>query len=290
MYKHNKKRNIGLISEFFSRYMAAAFVDGRHADIEKANAVWRKYINPKTEAYREYVLFNALHETSLKDRNVAHSLLEKVKSEVKKQSQDRLDKEKNSLINEINSALKDPEFFGRSVEDYRDMASIQLLMNAWRGIGFKGSLSELATLEESVLDSMLKTKVQVTDAAADFSSEDVDGLVVRFMTEKFNRKYGSSLNKEQSDIVRLFAFSSKDNDAKESLVRLLETIRKTTLEVLDSRTLKESIGVPLSKKLLEIKEMLSTGGKYGNVQDLSEDTISFYMTVSKLKEEMESSE
>ena len=82
-FKHNKKRNIGLISEFFSRYIATAFIDGRHGDIEKANKIWQKYISPSTETYRELVLFNALHDTALKNKQIAHSLLEKVKSEVR---------------------------------------------------------------------------------------------------------------------------------------------------------------------------------------------------------------
>lgn len=290
MYKHNKKRNIGLISEFFSRYMAAAFVDGRHADIEKANAVWQKHINPSTETYKEFVLLNALHEVSLKDRNVAHKMLGRIESEIKKQSQQKLDKEKNSLINEINTSLKDPEFFSRSVEDYRDIASIQLLFNAWRGIGFKGTPADLAVLEESVLENMLKTKSGVNDDLANFSSDDVDALVVRMMTEKFNRKYEQVLNEEQKRLVQLYALSGKDIESLNSLQLMLESIRSNALSGITRSTLRESNGSVLARKLSEIRGMLAEGGKYCNTLVVSDDMVAFYMTVSKLNEEMESPE
>lgn len=290
MYKHNKKRNIGLISEFFSRYIASAFIDDRHEDIEKANAVWKKYINPKTETYKEFLLFNALHEASLKDRNVAHSLLERVKSEVKKQSQDKLDKEKNSLINEINRSLKDEKFFDRSVDDYRGIASIQLLMNAWRGIGFRGSLADLAVLEESVIDSMLKPKAQISEDIANVSSGDVDGLVIRMMTEKFNRKYSQTLNEEQANIVRLYAFCDRSTQVKENLANLLETIRVEALGLINSSLLMEEYNRPLTGKLQEIKEMMAADGKFADTKQITEEMVAFYMTVSKLKEEMESPE
>ena len=290
MYKHNKKRNIGLISEFFSRYIASAFVDGRHEDIDKANAVWKKHINPKTEVYKEFLLFNALHETTLRDRNVAHSLLEKVKTEVKKQSQERLDKEKNSLINEINRSLKDEHFFDRSVEDYRNIASIQLLMNAWRGVGFRGTLSDLAMLEESVIDGMLREKPEVKDDIANVSSSDVDGLVVRMMTEKFNRKYAQALNSEQSEIVRLFAFHDRSQQVNDRLVRILENIRTSTLKEIRASLFMEAYQRPLNNKLKEIEEMIVDNGKYRDTTQISEDLVAFYMTLSKLKEEMESPE
>lgn len=288
MYKHNKKRNIGLISEFFSRYMAFAFVDGRHSDIEKANSIWQKHINPSTETHREFVLFNALHEVSLKDRNVAHTLLRRLEAEIKKQSQKKLDKEKNALIVEINLSLKDPEFFGRSVEHYRDFASIQLLFNAWRGIGFKGTPADLAVLEESVIDIMLRDKPVVNESIADFSADEVDALVVRMMTEKFNRKYNQALNDEQKKIVQLYTLSQKDNSCKQNLQVLLESIREDTLGHIGALPVKESQS--LRNKLAEIKAMLTEGGKYSDVTTVTDDAISFYMTVSKLKEEMESPE
>ena len=157
-FKHNKKRNIGLISEFFSRYIAEAFIDERHDDIAKARQLWEKHVHPKSATYTELQVFNALHESNLKSKEIAFSMLEKAKAVCKKQSQLKLDEEKASLINEVSSILGDKSFFDRSVPDYKTFASVQVLMNAWRGTGFKGSISEMAQLEEMILEHILTIK------------------------------------------------------------------------------------------------------------------------------------
>ena len=79
-FKHNKKRNIGLISEFFSRYIAEAFIDERHDDIAKARQLWEKHVHPKSATYTELQVFNALHESNLKSKEIAFSMLEKAKA------------------------------------------------------------------------------------------------------------------------------------------------------------------------------------------------------------------
>lgn len=286
MYNHNKKRNVGLISEFFSRYIAFAFIEGRHDDIEKANKIWRKYVNPKTETYKEFVLFNALHETNLKNKNIAHSLLEKARETAKAQSQEKLDKEKSALINEINLALKDADFFNRPVGNYKTIASVQLLMNAWRGIGFKGSIADLAILEQTVLEHMLAEKTPVLEEAAEVSSEEIDSLVVKIMNDKFNKKYSETLNEQQKKIVNLFVFAGSNDEKKEALVSILENIRVSTLKTLKNGMIKENFDRSLRTKLSDIQNMIDVGGEYEDTSILNENTIAFYMTVSKLNEEM----
>ena len=74
-FRHNKKRNIGLLSEFFSRYIANALVEKRYKDIEKAKNIWTEYVNPKTEIYKELSMFNALYNSSLKNKEICCSLM-----------------------------------------------------------------------------------------------------------------------------------------------------------------------------------------------------------------------
>lgn len=86
-FRHNKKRNIGLLSEFFSRYIANALLEKRYKDIEKAKKIWSDYVNPKTEIYKELSMFNALQSSSLQNREICYSLLENVKKHSIKQNQ-----------------------------------------------------------------------------------------------------------------------------------------------------------------------------------------------------------
>ena len=104
-FRHNKKRNVGLLSEFFARYIAKALLEKRFDDIEKAKSVWNKFVNPKTEIYKEFSYFNSLQNSSLKNREIAFNLLETVKHKTKKQNQKKLDEEKSRFIDEINNQL-----------------------------------------------------------------------------------------------------------------------------------------------------------------------------------------
>jgi hypothetical protein len=282
-FKHNKKRNIGLISEFFSRYIAEAFIDERHDDIAKARKLWEKHVHPKSATYTELQVFNALHESNLKSKEIAFSMLEKAKAVCKKQSQLKLDEEKASLINEVSSILGDKSFFDRSVPDYKTFASVQVLMNAWRGTGFKGSISEMAQLEEMILEHILTVKNKPEIDASDVTTSEVNSLVVKLMTEKFNAKYNGLLNEAQKEIVNLYMLSHSSKENREHLVSLLENLKVCTLKSLKSPVMTEGLDRILKSKLGEVIYLLE-GSDLSNITD---ETITFYMSVAKLKEEME---
>ena len=283
-FKHNKKRNIGLISEFFSRYIAEAFIDDRHEDIAKARKLWEKHVHPKSATYTELQIFNALHESNLNSKEIAFSMLEKAKSVCKKQSQLKLDEEKASLINEISSVLGDKSFFDRSVPDYKSYASVQVLMNAWRGTGFKGSISEMAQLEEMILEHILTKKTKPEIDASSVTTSEVNSLVVKLMTEKFNAKYNGLLNEAQKEIVSLYMLSHDNKENKERLVSLLEGLRVSTLKGLKSPVMTEGLDRILKSKLGEVVSLLENS----DLTNVTDETITFYMSIAKLKEEMES--
>lgn len=283
-FKHNKKRNIGLISEFFSRYIAEAFIDDRHEDIAKARKLWEKHVHSKSSTYKELQIFNALHESNLNSKEIAFSMLEKAKSVCKKQSQQKLDEEKAALINEISSVLGDKSFFDRSVPDYKTFASVQVLMNAWRGTGFKGSISDMAQLEEMVLEHILTKKTKPEIDASGVTTSEVNSLVVKLMTEKFNAKYNGLLNETQKEIVGLYMLSHDNKDNKDRLVALLEGLKVGTLKALKSPVMTEGLDRILKSKLGEVISLLESS----DLTNVTDETITFYMSVAKLKEEMES--
>ena len=283
-FKHNKKRNIGLISEFFSRYIAEAFIDGRHDDIAKARKIWEKHVHSKSAIHEELQIFNALHESNLKSKEIAFSLIDKAKAVCKKQSQKRLDEEKSNLLNEVSAVLGDKNFFERSISDYKIYASVQVLMNAWRGTGFKGSISDMAHLEEVILEHVVSKKQKPNIDVSELTSEEVNGLVVKIMTEKFNAKYNGLLNEEQKSIVNLYVLSQKDDENKSKLNKLLEGLKTGTLKALKSPVMLEQLDRNIKNKLIDVVSLLENS----DIANTTEDTITFYMSVAKLKEELES--
>lgn len=289
--KHNKKRNIGLISEFFSRYMAAAVVERKPENMDKARRIWDKFFAPGTALRKELDLFSALHETDLKDRNIAFRLVERVQGECKKQSQAQLDKEKLALVLEVNTTLKDPQFFERTVPNYKSFASVQLLMNAWRGTGFKGQLSELAGLEEDVVEHILTEKVDKEHLAEKLlvmNEVEIDGLVLNLVQEKVNQKFDEIFNKEQRAIVDTYVFSKGKGlspVAQQKLSTMFENIKKTTLALMVKEH--NNFDAGLRTKLTEVKNMLGSP-EYGDTSKINDDTVGFYLSVAKLREELAS--
>jgi hypothetical protein len=284
--KHNKKRNIGLLSEFFSRYIGEAFLDGRHDDIEKAKKIWETHVHPNSESYKELQIFNALHDTNVGSKELALSLFERTRNICKNQKQNALDKEKEQLINEVNSLLNDKLFFEKNIPDYKSYASIQVLMNAWRGTGFKGNLSELISLEETVLNHVLKNKNNTSIDASGVTSEQVDNLVLKLMTEKFNAKYSYILNETQKQIINLYTFSERNTSKTKELTVILENLRNSLISTLKKTVIVEGYELPLRKKMNDILHLLEND--YSNVTNHNDENITFYLSIAKLKEEMES--
>lgn len=284
-FRHNKKRNIGLLSEFFSRYIANALVEKRYKDIEKAKNIWTEYVNPKTEIYKELSMFNALYNSSLKNKEICCSLMENVKKHCKKQNQKVLDEEKSRLINAINMHLKDARFFDREIPNYKEYANVQILMNSWRGIGFRGTLTEIAQLEDTILGNMLLEKhkpMQKADAL-EMTNEDIDGLVLKIMTEKTNAKFAKVLNSQQQQIIKLYVLSERNQDTEQRLKSLLENIRKTS-EVVIKKTLENGrdLDKEVHNKLTKVLSLLNEDSN----KALNDESIMFHMTLEKLKEEM----
>jgi hypothetical protein len=283
--KHNKKRNAGLLNEFFARYMAKAIVEKRDGDLEKAKELFTKHFHQGTDLHRELKMFTALFETRLASRDAAVSLIQQVKQGCKLQSQAKIDLEKSALLHEINLYLDDPNFFDQEIPEYRDYATIQVLMNHWRGGLLTEHLSESAQLEDKLIQSITsKSDTKPKTNVLEMTNQDVDGLVVNLMTEKLNKKYNTALNENQKKILQLYVFSKDDQEAKTTLVEFLEGMRQKVLSGI-TRTIDTDKDIKsVESKLLEVKAMLQED--FRDTSKLNDQMVTFYMTVSKLEEEL----
>lgn len=285
MLKHNKKRNVGLLNEFFARYMAKAIVEKRFSDVDRAKELFSKHFHRGTDLHRELKMFEALRNTNIVSKSVATSLIEQVKSSCKLQSQARLDLEKSALLHEVNLYLNDPKFFDQEIPDYRDFATIQVLLNHWRGGLLTENLSEIAQLEDKVFVRLIsKPVVTERQDALSMTNQDVDGLVVSLMTEKLNKKFTTELNENQKKILQLYVFSKEDSDTKGRLISLLEGMRTSALSSIQKAMEHDPDAQNVSGKLKSIQTMLQED--YRDTTKLDDKMVTFYMTVSKLEEEL----
>jgi hypothetical protein len=285
--KHNKKRNIGLLYEFFTRFIGKAILENRDNDIVKAKTLLKKHLNRGTDLYKELKLFKVLSEANVSNREQALHLINRVREAVKYQSQARLELEKTSLIHEVNSNLNADLFFEEAITDYKKLGVIQVLLNTWRDETLKESVvGETVYLEEKLIEFMMNNKSKDdSQQALQMTTEDVDRLVVNLMTEKVNKKY-SNLNEEQKDVIRLYVFSKDDAQVKESLVEKLSGIKNKFLAVLPAHRHEFVNDKVLIDKLSEVKNTLLK--EYSDFSSVNDDMVGFYLGLSKLEHEVKS--
>lgn len=282
--KHNKKRNIGLLTEFFSRHISKSILNKQDQQLAEAKKIWAKYFKKNTELAKEYQLFTTLYEASVKNKEVAFSLIQTVKEHCKKQNLQQLEKEKTALIQEINTKINsDRQFFEYEVGDYKKIATIQILLNSWR----ENSLHEIyqvADLEDKLLEQLIHqdtSSSQPDTKILETSDHDIDALVVSIMQEKFNKKYENVLSEEQKNIINSYVFAQQNESHKKKLISILDEKRRQTLSFVEYEiaNTKDKKNVD---KLKEIKEVLNNQS-YDNIND---DVITFYVHVCKLKDEL----
>jgi len=305
--KHNKKRNVGLLNEFFAQYMATAAVDFRFKDYDKAEAIWKKYFDKKTELGRELAIFENIANSKLKDRNIAFSMLNEAKRIVSRQNVQNLEKEKTNLLHEINVKLQDEKFFDRPVENFKITASIQILLNSWRESAqnnVKPSLkessmaalvnvnfSELSHIEERVVDYMVEEKKILPpfdSSVLENTQEDIDRLVVDIFRKKIDEKYSATLNEDQKEIIGLYVFSNNSEESKIKLQKKLLHLKETVVKSLE-KEIKEGTNNSPKEKLKEVRQYIED--KNYNITssplNISKNTINFYLAVADLKKEFE---
>lgn len=291
MLHHNKKRNVGLINEFFARHIAKKIIDKDFEAVKKAKGLYKKHFCEGSELAKENYLYGVLYTTNVSNKEIANSLLEKVKIHSKKQNQESLDKEKTKLIHEINMGLQDKEFFEQSVSDFRDQATIQVLLNSWRDnkINENYNLADIAKLEDNLLERLTNIKKEtINENVLEMTNQDIDSLVVSIMMEKFNEKYADLLTEEQRKIISSYVLSDYDN-SKKQLIECLESLRNKTLALIESVNSKNKIGKEVltegfSKKIIGVKNLLMS--QYKDTSKLDENTISFYMQLTEMEKEL----
>lgn len=280
--QHNKKRNVGIIYELLLRSISASLVEGNKKKAQDALDIISKYYDKSTELYKEYRLFNALVKSTVSDTPVAAAVLSEAKSAARRFDLRKLDHEKSLLIRDINHNLQDQNFYHRRIPDYRYYATIQNLMNEW-SIGDRSDLVKTVTLEGQVVHWLLKEKVEL-----EFENEkpnmEVDGLVVKIMSEKFNQKYGNKLNESQTQLIRDYIFSVENNQEKDFLDQLVD-LRERALDKLGTLKLKTENTI-----LQERIPLVEASLKSITLENLDDETISKFMTVSQLVTELSEEE
>jgi hypothetical protein len=192
--------------------------------------------------------------------------------------------EKTALLHEINQTFGECNFFDQEIAEYRDYATIQVLLNHWRGRVLTENLSEVAQLEDKLLTRLISSPVLSESKSLNMQESEVDGLVVNLMVQKFNQKFGNTMNEEQKKLLRLYVFSKDNEPSRQELVGLLEQLKEKYSKMLKTALLENKGIEKIRPKLEEVKQMIEE--TYKDTSNLTDPLVTFYLSMSKLNEEL----
>jgi hypothetical protein len=271
MAKHNKKRNVGLLHEQLVRHASENLVEGNKAKAELAISILQHRFRDQTELQREFRLFNALIHTKVPNREIAKQIITESRIACRNHDANKLRAEKSHLIKEINHKLDEEDFYKRKIGKYRLLATVQALLNEWRGaqkLGPDEIVKYENVLEEWLARDNSESELEKTAHA--------NPLTLKIMTEKFNKKYDLLLNGEQKEMIE----NCLAGDAKE-LTRQVGLIKERALTALERFYHHCDNNILLEKREL-IEEKISA-----LEPDSTDESISRALVVSALIRELE---
>ena len=271
---HNKKRNVGILYDLLARKVSQGLVENNHDLVNQAMTVIKENFTKTSCLLQEYRMFSDLSKTTIETDHIGSRMLEEMKNSLEKIDSGNLETEKSKLIKTINKTFDDSDFFNTKIPGYKDHATVQILLNAWRDPGRFGP-AKIAEYEQKVLN-MLKEEKSHADIEDEKTSE-VDPLTVKLMTEKFNKKF-KSLNDTQKKLTEKTLSGQADQAKvlmKESLMHAKNSIK----------TLKKS---ETSEWILKKVDKIETVIESLNPEDTSEENIKKFMTLSQLTETIKS--
>lgn len=224
MAKHNKKRNVGLLHEQLIRHASRMTVDGKADKAQESINMVSKHFRRNSEMLREFRLFSSLVHTRVDTRELAQRILEESRRACTNHDASKLRKEKSMLIKDINHLLKESDFYDQRIPSYRIFATVQALLNEWRGAD-KLTPAEIAKYENRLIDHLTRD-----EPSSDLNkTKQADPLILNLMIEKFNKKYSTDLTDDQRRILEL-RLMNRSQDA----VVLMEAVKKKTLNSIQS--------------------------------------------------------
>ena len=239
MAKHNKKRNVGLIHEQLVRYVASSLIAEDKSAAEKAVQIVAKHFKPGTELYREFRLFNALINMPVGSKSLAERILAESKKAASSHDPQQLRQEKSLLIKDINTGLAESRrFYDIKIENYRLFATVQTVLNEWRGKD-KLDLTTRARYEEQLVEWLSRPTGENLQ-----EKMDIDPLVQKLMYQKFESKYKEQLSESQKKILECSILGTDGEfveiikETKARAIAELNSYEKTC----DNKLLRENIG------------------------------------------------
>jgi len=198
---HSKYKNTGLLFELLVYQTTYDFLkEGKSPALN----LLKKYF-VKGELGHEYRLYESILKTNNLNENKASFLLENVLKSSTKLNRSKLKTLKYNLVKEIKENYNEGEFFSTQIPQYKQLASIYTLIEAYNSsnpVNPNQSLDNQTTILEHLTEDISNKKIEKDHILEKYNNSDKDLkiLTYKLLLEKFNKKY-NNLNPEQKNIL-----------------------------------------------------------------------------------------
>jgi len=272
--RHNKKRNVGIIYEQLAQAFSESLIEKNQKKAMLIKKIIDDHYEKDGEIFREFKIFNALLKVHASSDSLATNILKEAKSATNSLNKKKLDIEKSLLIKDINYTLNEDSFYSRAVPDYRNLATIQNLMNLWRGKS-KDNLQKLVEYENKAHD-LLREEKPAHKKLQEQVNPEVDNLVIKIMRDKFHKKYSPVLSNRQSRILESYVCGDYGTTRK-----ILSEVKSEVIE----KTKKFEV-ICENKILLEKTSEVISQVSYLNEEIIDDENVAKFLLACKLCEQL----
>ena len=242
--KHNKKRNTAFLYEVLIKELTKAVL---RSDVKSKNvisSILREHYNINSVLHKELNLYKSLYEVNNVNRSTAEKVLLEVKRVYHSFGKEEIFDEQTEVIKKINSGLS-KKIFNNFVSNYKTLATISQMFDN------NTPISKKVILEEKMIDLM------ISKSETHPVMKPIDNITYNIFVQKFNEKYGSSLNENQKILLSKYVILSPENAVEfkifinEEINRLKKVIKE--LQMKKEILLDESL-ITKNKEIFNILE------------------------------------
>jgi hypothetical protein len=203
--KHSKIRNTGVLFELLVRQITTDTLNGVSAS--PALKIVKEYFGKTSLLKKELTLYNSLITEKFANIPKAEQFLDIVITERAKISPLQLKRKKYNLIKEINNNYDLESFLRPKISNYKVNASIYKLFECGKNKDVNNP-KQILECKDLIIDHISSTTIKSTQEKVlkEYSKQDksMRMLSYKLLLEKFNEKYGKSLNEKQKSLLRKY--------------------------------------------------------------------------------------
>jgi len=284
--KHSKYRNSGFLFELLVRQVTADIIRNKKKSL--AESLLSKYFSPKKEMAKEMKLYQLLLREKYNSEISSGKFIDAVLEVQEKLSRNKLNREKYNLIKEIKDNYPIDDFLRSPISEYKVLASIYKMFeynnNALNETYDPADvIKSRITVMYYIMDSKTKNP-DVADKDAlieDFKKQTkhMKLITYRLLIDKFNDKYGSTLNDKQKNLLREYVNNvANTNSLRQYINKEIPAIKKELIHF------QGDIKDPVT--LIKLTEIVSQLDSVKRGKIVKESQISALMIAYELIEEL----